>query len=216
MDFVSKVDSVSVAETVMGEAAEQLRLYGQARGTADRKGVKLGEWLFEHGFDPNWLISPYTQGGKPKPDVVKANEVIEWHGEKYSRFQMYDASKWLVASSYLCKADFELWQRDPAELKTALEKAARSMTVKQVGGVISDIRRSIIAHKEREDRKSDPTTPGSGKSDEVRIGERCIAIIRIAQKAEEPDYDATAVCAKARELLALVGQSDTTQEKNES
>ena len=232
MDKLVLVDSIESAIGVLGESvAQPVRIYGEARGKAERSGVKAGKALFEAEYKSQWLVSPYTQGGKPKPEVAKEDEVCMLHGEAFTRYQVFDAVKLILAEAYMTAADFETWSTPPEKLESAVEKAARTLLVRDLGGVISDVRKSIAGYErkaaqkaaqeaenaaaEAEGREAVDVNAGkdsSGKSEEVRIAERAVAQIKIAQQSTEPDYDATEVVKLARAILVVVGQPDPTQE----
>ena len=156
------------------------------------------------------------------------NEVCSMHGEDYTRFQVYDALKFILADGYMLASDYEIWCKPPSDLTSAVEKATRNILVSDLGGVISDIKKSIVGYekraaqeaenalaelegREKVDLSSTPSEPTKPPRD--RAAAKLTEIIGIFQRDAEPDgYDPTECVAYARGLFALIHQPDPTEE----
>ena len=229
MDKLLLVNSVAIATEIMGEAAKDLRLYGEARGKAQRSGIRAGETLHSAGFKSAWCVSPNSKGGKPLPEVVEADEVCMMHDVEYSRFQAYDALKLVLADGYMTAGEFAIWNALPAELTSPVDKATRNILVTHLGGVINDVRTSIVGYErkaaqlaeiaaaELEGREPvDLSANGANEKSKPprdRAASKLAELIGIFQKDESPDeYDPTECVKYARGLFALIHKPDTTQE----
>ena len=233
MDKHTVITDLKLATEVIGaETASLIEKYAEKKAAGDRSKVKASDALFVAGFKPEWCVSPFRAKNNIDPDTIAG----EYLGAERTFGQLYDGLKVVLAHGYFSATAFELFMKDPKKLSRA-ESAARSEYVNAVGGMVSDTKASLIGKAKRaakkaydaevaqekldaakEDRaEKEVEKPACLKSstvdDIVAHGQLATTMIKRCQNAEKPDYDSLAVIKLARDILGVIGVTDTTVEK---
>ena len=224
MDNFTAVLSVEDSSAVLGSVCEKaIEDYSSATKAQQKKRGVMQSALFERGIPSRFLASPGKDKAKQEETCELSNGgIVTW-------LQVFDATKLAIAAGR-GKAELELYTASPAELSDDRKKQ-RNDLVRVVGSIVGKVKESLEKKEEQENlnmlqAREDAAAKDEGRepelitkasltptrSDEVRIGECLIKIIKICQASTEPDYDVTAMVAYARTMLVEVNQTDTTKE----
>lgn len=184
--------------------------YAKAADATAKKGASLADDMLALGILPTMFYAPKKDA--PPVSFTLADGTITTHAE------LYEKTKMAVTAAMPAK-DRQLIQLPKSAVPAHL-KEDRLAAQRAIGARMADMRKALERRlKPAKDAAKDAAAGETGETREpsknsckVKIAERLIAAMKIAQKDESPDYQITKLVRAITDAMTALGM-DMPEEK---